>query len=203
MNKKANKNKQEEVEKTKKAADENVEAENNNMEVEEESKDKDEMVTIPLAEYASQLEEIDNLNQKVDEFSDGWQRERADFANYKKRIARNLEAQKISFKIDIIKNYLTIKDDLERALKNLPESLQGETWIDGIQLIYQKLSNILEREGIEPISTEGLAFDPAFHEAISHEENQDVKSGFIIEEVRKGYKIGDQVIRPSLVRVAK
>jgi len=168
-----------------------------------EIKDSEETVTIPLSEYAAQLEEIDHLNQKADEFSDGWQRERAEFANYRKRMGRDLDAQKVNNKIDIIKKYLAVKDDLERALKNMPASLIDEPWIDGIQLINQKLSNLLDGEGVQPIPAEGLAFDPAIHEAISHEDNPEVESGFIIEVVQQGYTIGERVVRPSQVRVAK
>ena len=169
----------------------------------EEIKDSEETVTIPLLEYADQLEEIDHLNQKADEFSDGWQRERAEFANYRKRMGRDLDTQKVNNKIDVIKKYLTVKDDLERALKNMPASLIDEPWIDGIQLINQKLSNLLDGEGVQPIPAEGLAFDPEIHEAISHEDNPEVESGFIIEVVQQGYTIGERVVRPSQVRVAK
>ena len=169
----------------------------------EEINKNDEMVTIPLADYAAQLEELDHLTMKADEFSDGWQRERAEFANYRKRMGRDLDAQKINFKVDIIKKYLAVKDDLDRALKNLPESLQNEPWIDGIDLINKKISTLLAGEGIEPIPAEGIAFDPEIHEAITHEENGDVESGFIIEVVQQGYKLGDRVIRPALVRVSK
>jgi len=168
-----------------------------------EDKDSDETVTIPLSEYAAQLEEIDHLNQKVDEFSDGWQRERAEFANYRKRMSRDLDTQKINNMIDIIKKYLAVKDDLERALKNMPAALTDEPWIDGIQLINQKLSNLLDGEGIQSIPAEGAAFDPEIHEAISHEDNPEVESGFIIEVVQQGYTIGERVVRPSQVRVAK
>jgi molecular chaperone GrpE len=170
---------------------------------EEESKDSVETVTIPLSEYSAQLEEIDHLNQKTDEFSDGWQRERAEFANYRKRMSRDLDAQKVNNKIDIIKKYLSVKDDLERALKNMPALLIDEPWIGGIQLINQKLSNLLDGEGIQPIPAEGLAFDPEMHEAISHEDDPEVESGFIIEVVQQGYTIGERVVRPSQVRVAK
>jgi len=169
----------------------------------EKDKDSDEMVTIPLSEYAAQLEEVDHLKQKVDEFSDGWQRERAEFANYRKRMSRDLDAQKINNKIDLIKKYLAVKDDLERALKNMPAALTDEPWIDGIHLINQKLLNLLDGEGIQTIPAEGAAFDPEIHEAISHEDNPEVESGFIIEVVQQGYTIGERVVRPSQVRVAK
>ena len=172
-------------------------------EVESETAKENKMVTIPLSEYAAQLEEIDHLTMKADEFSEGWQRERAEFANYRKRMGRDLDAQRDNFKVDIIKKYLAVKDDLDRALKNLPEPLKSEPWINGIELIDQKLSTLLEGEGIMPVPAEGLAFDPQIHEAITSEENDEVESGFIIEVVQQGYKLGDRVIRPALVRVSK
>lgn len=162
-----------------------------------------ENVTIPLKEYAAQLEEIDDLKKKTDEFSEGWQRERAEFANYRKRVERDREMERQNSKLDIIKKYLAVHDDFERAMKNLPpENLQA-AWLDGLKLIDQKLKNLLEGEGIAPIPAENVAFDPALHEAISHEDNPDFESGQIIEVVQKGYTIGERVIRPALVRVAK
>jgi molecular chaperone GrpE len=172
-------------------------------EVESETDKENKMVTIPLSEYAAQLEEIDHLTMKADEFSDGWQRERAEFANYRKRMGRDLDLQRDNFKVDIIKKYLAVKDDLDRALKNIPDSLKSEAWINGIELINQKISTLLEGEGIVPLPAEGLAFDPQIHEAITSEENDEVESGFIIEVVQQGYKLGDRVIRPALVRVSK
>ena len=165
--------------------------------------DIEEKVTIPLKDYADQLEEIDHLKQQSDEFSDGWQRERAEFANYRKRVARDQEQERLNFRIDIIKRYLVVHDDFERALAHIPPEFNGHPWLDGVQLIYQKLKNLLDGEGIQPIPAENTAFNPELHEAISHEENPDFESEQIIEVVQQGYAIGDRVIRPALVRVAK
>ncbi len=162
-----------------------------------------ENVSIPLKDYAAQLEELDDMRQKVDEFSDGWQRERAEFANYRKRVDRDREMERQNSKIDIIKKYLAVHDDFERALKTIPPESAQAAWLEGLKLIDQKLKNLLEGEGIAPIPVEIMAFDPVLHEAISHEENPDFESGQIIEVVQKGYTIGDRVIRPALVRVAK
>ncbi|MDK2982273.1 MAG: molecular chaperone GrpE [Chloroflexota bacterium] len=162
-----------------------------------------ETVTIPLKDYAGQLEELDDLRQKVDDFSDGWQRERAEFANYRKRVERDREMERQNSKIDVIKKYLAVSDDFERAMKNIPADSAQAAWLEGLQLINQKLKNLLDGEGITPIPAENKAFDPVLHEAISHEENPDFESGQIIEVVQKGYTIGDRVIRPALVRVAK
>lgn len=162
-----------------------------------------ENVTIPLKDYAAQLEELDDMRQKVDEFSDGWQRERAEFANYRKRIERDREMERQNSKIDIIKKYLAVNDDFERAMKNIPQESVQAAWLEGLQLINQKLKTLLDGEGITAIPAENKAFDPVLHEAISHEDNPDFESGQIIEVVQKGYAIGDRIIRPALVRVAK
>lgn len=162
-----------------------------------------ETVSLPLKDYASQLEELDDLRKKVDDFSDGWQRERAEFANYRKRISRDQDTEKQNSKLTILRKYLDIHDDLELAIKNMPDHVKSDAWVNGIMLIYQKLSNLLNGEGMQPIPAENSAFDPAFHEAISSEEVEGFESGKIIEVVQKGYMIGDRVIRPARVRVAK
>ncbi|MDP2965172.1 MAG: nucleotide exchange factor GrpE [Pelolinea sp.] len=162
-----------------------------------------ETVTLPLKDYAGQLEELDDLRKKADDFSDGWLRERADFANYRKRVTRDQEIEKQNSKVAILRKYLDIHDDLELAIKNMPEHVKSDAWVNGIMLIYQKFSNLLNGEGLQPIPAENCAFDPALHEAISSEEDEGFESGKIIEVVQKGYAIGDRVIRPARVRVAK
>jgi len=169
----------------------------------EPAEENQEMVSVPLKDYADQLEELDDLRKKVDEFSAGWQRERADFSNYRKRMTRDQEFQRSSSRIEIIRKYLDVHDDLERALKNVPEEVKQTDWTGGIRLIDQKLRNVLESEGVQRIPAEEQEFDPNLHEAISHEENPDFKSEEIIEVVQQGYTLGDRVVRPARVRVAK
>jgi molecular chaperone GrpE len=101
---------------------------------------------------------------------------------------------------DIVKKVLPVLDDLERALQNRPED---SAWAGGIQLIARKLQNILENEGVKKIEAEGLEFDPNFHEAISHEPADAVKSGHVISVVQNGYMLGERVLRPAMVRVAQ
>jgi molecular chaperone GrpE len=161
------------------------------------------MVTVPLKDYAKQLEKLDELQNQLDQFSDGWQRERAEFANYRKRAVRDEEFQRQSSRIDILRKYLDIHDDIDLAVKNMPEHIKEDPWSNGILLIQQKLNNVLKSEGLEPITSEDNEFNPHLHEAISLEENPDVESGKIIETVQQGYRIGERVVRPSRVRVAK
>jgi len=147
--------------------------------------------------------ELNESQLKLEEYLDGWQRSRAEFANYKKRVEREQAQIYQTLSGNIIKRYLGIVDDLERALKNRPQEGQGVVWADGIDLIYQKLLSILESEGIKPIEAIGQLFDPNLHEAISLEESDHHDSGEVIEVTQQGYTQGDRVLRPAAVRVAK
>lgn len=147
--------------------------------------------------------EIEALRAQADEYLDGWQRSRAEFANYKKRTEREKEEIHAHVTGKILTRYLDIIDDLERALRDQPMESGSNAWAEGIKLIYIKLKAIIESEGIEPITAEGITFDPNFHEAISYEENDDHQDGQVIEVVQRGYKLGDRVLRPAMVRVAK
>ncbi|NMB55935.1 MAG: nucleotide exchange factor GrpE [Leptolinea sp.] len=147
--------------------------------------------------------ELEKARHESKEYFEGWQRERADFANYKKRIERDQVQIAQSVNGSIIKKYLVIVDDLERALKNRPVDPEGAKWAEGVELIYRKLQTILENENVKRIPAEETEFDPNIHEAISHEDSPDHKSGQVIEVLQQGYMIGDRVLRPALVRVAK
>lgn len=144
----------------------------------------------------------EELLEQSKEYFDGWQRERADFQNYKKRIERDQISLKGFVTAEIIKKYLVIIDDLELALKNRPASTDCKGWVDGIGLIYQKLILILEGEGVELIPVDG-EFNPNIHEAITQVEHPEFQSGRIIEVMRQGYKISERVIRPALVIIAR
>jgi molecular chaperone GrpE len=162
-----------------------------------------EHVTIPLKEYAGQLKQIDMFKAMADEFKDGWQRERAEFSNYRKLVERTASDERQNRTVEVIKKYLVILDDLERALKTRPTEGPAGEWSAGVELVVRKLQNILDCEGVKRIPAENEAFDPMRHEAISHEESPDHKSGQIIEVVQQGYTIGDRVLRPAQVRVAR
>ena len=96
-----------------------------------------------------------------------------------------------------------LQDDLERALKNRPREGEGAVWSNGIELVYRKLQNMLENEGVIPIQAEGAIFDPNFHEAIVSEQSDMHESGQVIEVVQQGYMLGEKVLRPAMVRVAR
>jgi len=161
---------------------------------------KTEQMEVESEELQKQLDE--NAAKAV-EYFDGWQRERADFMNYKKRIERDQQLTQQNFVANITKKYLPVLDDLDRALKARPVETEGAKWSEGIELIFRKLQGILESDGVKEILAADQMFDPNFHEALTHEDSADYESGQIIEVIQKGYQIGDRVIRPALVRVAR
>jgi molecular chaperone GrpE len=158
---------------------------------------------LPLEEQvASLVKSIEEIEAKAEEYLDGWQRSRAEFANYKKRILKeNTDIHQIA-RGEVIKLYLDIADDLERALFERPSDGEEGSWEDGIELIFQKLRKRLEAEGIKPMNPLGEKFDPNIHEALMKEESEEYESGHIIEVMQEGYWIGDKVLRPAIVRVA-
>jgi molecular chaperone GrpE len=158
-------------------------------------------------EYNELAEELQQAQEKAKEFFEGWQRERADFANYKRRVDRDQQTLAQTIKGDVIKKYLSVLDDLERAMKTRPmegeQNGQAGSWANGIELILRKMQAILEAEGVRRIPAETEEFNPARHEAITYEDSPDHESGEIIEVVQQGYTLGDRVLRPALVRVAR
>lgn len=157
-----------------------------------------------LSDEAERLRnDLDELQAKSQEYLDGWQRERAEFANFKRRVERERDQVYQQAAGSVIRRYLEVADDLERALKNRPEDGEGALWAEGIDLIYRKLLAGLEAEGVQQMEAEDQLFDPNLHEAISHEPSPDTESGYVIEVVKSGYMLGDRVLRPATVRVAR
>ncbi|HET7088048.1 MAG TPA: nucleotide exchange factor GrpE [Anaerolineae bacterium] len=148
--------------------------------------------------------EIERLKAEAAANLDGWQRALAEFTNYRR--LNEAERSQLVFLtgVKIMEKMLPVIDDFDRALANLPEGLQSNGWVEGVRLTRNKLIGILESEGLSIIPVApGDPFDPAVHEAVTHEASDDFAEGRIIAEVQKGYRIGDRVLRPSLVRVAR
>ena len=128
----------------------------------------------------------------------GWQRAQADFINYKRRAEQEKEEIGKFANTVLMLNLLSILDDLERALTATPDDLAELSWVDGIRLIGRKLRANLEAQGLSQIKALGEPFDPNFHEAVRQDKGKD---GIVVEEVQKGYKLHDRVIRPAKVVV--
>ena len=128
----------------------------------------------------------------------GWQRAQADFINYTRRIEQEKEEIGKFANSMLMLNLLPILDDWERALTSTPDDLANLSWVDGIKLIERKLRGTLEAQGLSPIKALGEPFDPNLHEAAMQGKG---KEGIVVEELQKGYKFHDRVIRPAKVVV--
>ena len=162
----------------------------------------------PTNEVEQELTEIEDMEtlkqalaeekQKAESYLSNWQRAQADFVNYKRRTEQEKEEIGQFTKATLALNLLPVLDDLERAFASIPSRLASHNWVDGIRLIERKLRTNLEAQGLSPIEAVGEPFDPHLHEAVRQEKGEE---GMVIEEVEKGYKFQDRVIRPSKVVV--
>ncbi len=153
----------------------------------------------------AEAEDIETLKQalaeekeKAERYLANWQRAQADFINYKRRNEQEREDFNKFANATLMLSLLPVLDDLERALDSIPPRSAKLTWIDGIRLIERKLRASLEVQGLTPIKALGEPFDPNFHEAVSQDKGRE---GIVIEELQKGYKLYDRVIRPTMVVV--
>lgn len=155
-------------------------------------------------EAPSLEQQLEQARQEAAQNLDGWQRAAAELANYKRRQEEQLKLQRDMIKAEVLQGVISALDDMDLAFQNVPSQLDGQLvgWVEGFRLVQRKLDRILDEQRVSAINTTG-AFDPNLHEAVSHEESADHEEGQIIGELRKGYQIGNRVIRPALVRVAK
>jgi molecular chaperone GrpE len=133
---------------------------------------------------------------------DGWQRTQAEFANARKRFEKQRSDTYLNANVDLVSKVLPLIDDFERALESAPGELQNDAWVSGVALIYRKMVGILEEMNVQVIPTVGETFDPNWHEALSQEPSDEYENGTVVREMRRGYRLGDRVIRPALVTVA-
>ena len=150
-------------------------------------------------------EQLTEVQTQAAEYLGGWQRARAELANYKRRTEAQRTEMVVSANSNLLTKLLPVLDDLQLALDNSPQEDSGswDEWRDGVALVAHKFAVVLEEVGIVPIETEGEFFDPNVHEAISHEANPDFESGQVIAQVRQGYILGSRVLRAAMVRVAQ
>lgn len=153
-------------------------------------------------ELATLRQELEEARAKEGEYLDGWQRARAELANARKRFQREQAQAYTNAKADVLVRLLPLVDDFERAFETLPDDLSNPTWIEGVRLIQHKFQVLLEQEGVASIEATGQKFDPFLHQAVTHEPSEDVPEGHVIAEMQKGYRMGDRVLRPNVVRVS-
>ncbi len=144
----------------------------------------------------------DALNERIAELEDKVKRQLAEFENFRNRTEKEKSAMFETGAKSVIEKILPVVDNFERGLAALPEEEKGGAFAEGMQMIYKQLMTELENMGVKPIEAVGCEFDPNLHNAMMQVESEEYESGFIVQELMKGYTYRDSVVRHSMVSVA-
>jgi len=142
------------------------------------------------------------LKQERDDFYDRFVRKTAEFENYRRRIERERRERADQTVIDLLLELLLVADDFERALA-IEAGDEDTPYQKGVELIHAKLNDILKKRNVTPIEALGCDFDPNVHQAVVQEASPGHRNGEVIDELRRGYMMGDRLLRPAMVKVAK
>jgi molecular chaperone GrpE len=156
-----------------------------------------------LAQIDELTGELEVARLKADEYLAALQRERAEFLNFKRRTAEERERDLGLAGEDLIRKVIGVADDFDRAIEAKPADIAALAWVEGITVIDRKLRSLLESEGVKVIdASPGRPFDPREHDAIANVPGTGRVEGEIVDEIRRGYRLRDRVLRPALVAVA-
>jgi molecular chaperone GrpE len=147
--------------------------------------------------------DVEEIQRQRDEYYDLLLRKTAEFENYRKRMDRDRQAVSEAAAADLLEELLPLVDDLERALKADAGAEGADAYRRGVELIHRQLVELLRKRGVRPIEALGADFDPYYHQAVAHESIEGRRDGEVIDEFRRGYMLGDRLLRPSMVKVAK
>ena len=144
------------------------------------------------------------LQRERDDYRDRWMRKAAEFDNYRRRVEKERREQADEAVEKLLLDLLAVVDDFDRALRvDAGSGEASDAYRKGIELIYAKVQDLLRKRGVTPIDALGADFDPNVHQAVVHEVSAEHREGEVTGELRKGYRIGDRLLRPALVKVAK
>lgn len=148
----------------------------------------------------TQPDPLEELRRERDAVQDRLLRTAAEFDNYRKRMDRERRDLADYTAGEVLRELLPIIDNLERALQ---AAAPDDPLRKGVELIHRQMLEMLRKRGVKPIDTLGTDFDPNFHQAVIHEESADHREGEVMEELQRGYVVGDKLLRPAMVKVAK
>jgi molecular chaperone GrpE len=150
---------------------------------------------------ADEVSPLEALRQEKDALQDRLLRTAAEFDNYRKRMDRERADLAAYAAADVVLDLLPIVDNFERALQ-APGGVD-EAFRKGVELIHKQMFDLLRKRGVKPIEALGADFDPNFHQAVIHESSPDHREGEVIQELQRGYMLGERLLRPAMVKVAK
>lgn len=160
------------------------------------------MADEPLIDPVETPPDTTDLQRERDEYYDRLLRKTAEFDNYRRRVERERREQADRSIVDLLQELLLVVDDFDLALTVDPGD-SGDAYRKGVELIHGKLHDLLGKHGVRPIEALGADFDPNLHQAVVHEPSPEHREGEVIGEMRKGYTIGERLLRPAMVKVAK
>jgi molecular chaperone GrpE len=146
-------------------------------------------------------DEIVELRKERDSLHDRLLRQAAEFDNYRKRVERERKDSAQFAAIDFVEELLPVIDDFERALQI--EASGADSYRQGLEIIHRALMDMLRKRGVTPIEAVGTTFDPQVHQAVAYEDAPDRRDGEVMEQFTRGYRLGEKLIRPAMVKVAK
>jgi molecular chaperone GrpE len=146
--------------------------------------------------------DVAELTRERDDLYDRLLRKTAEFDNYRKRVEKERREQADAAIVDLMLELLRVVDDFDRALTVEPGSEEG-AYRKGVELIHAKLHDLLRKYNVRPFDSLGADFDPNLHQAVMHEDSPDHREGEVIGELQRGYMMGDRLLRPAMVKVAK
>jgi molecular chaperone GrpE len=147
------------------------------------------------------VDEIVELRKERDSLHDRLLRQAAEFDNYRKRVDRERKDLTQIAAIDFVQELLPVIDDFERALQ--ADAPGAESYRKGLEIIHRALIDMLRKRGVTPVDAVGTLFDPQVHQAVAYEDAPDRRDGEVIEQFTRGYRLGDKLVRPAMVKVAK
>ena len=151
---------------------------------------------------AGDSDPLEELRREKDALQDRLLRTAAEFDNYRKRMDRERRDLSDYATGDILAEFLPIVDNFERAL-SAPGGAVGEGLRKGVELIHKQMLDLLKKRGVTPIAALGADFDPRFHQAVIHEQSSEHREGEVMQELQRGYMLGERLLRPAMVKVAK
>ncbi len=144
----------------------------------------------------------DKKDEQIEELTDRVKRQMAEFENFRKRTEKEKSQMYDMGAKSIVEKILPVIDNFERGLAAVPEDAKDDPFVDGMNKIYKQMISVLEEAGVKAIEAEGKEFDPDFHNAVMHVEDESLGENIIAEELQKGYMYRDTVVRHSMVKVA-
>lgn len=139
---------------------------------------------------------------KAAQYLEGWQRERAEFDNFRKRMESEGEQRDLRARSRAAASLLTLADNFQAIVKHVPRELENHGWAQGVLHVARQVEALLQEHGIAPIAQTGVPFNPGLHEVIAQVKDEKIESGTVLEIVQPGYKLGDNVLKPARVKIS-